>query len=58
MLKELIALISGIVQFLPEVRKLIYLLQESPAERKEIIVASINDEAEKLKRAGRPTWES
>jgi hypothetical protein len=57
MLKELIALISGILQFLPEVRKLIYLLQKSPAEKKTEITESVGKEADKLKETGRPTWE-
>ena len=54
---EILALISGIVKFLPEVRKLIQLLQDTPAEKRAEITAKISSEAEKLRMTGRPTWE-
>jgi hypothetical protein len=53
---ELLALIAGIIRFLPEVRKLILLLEKSPAEKRAEITDLISKEAEKLKFEGRPTW--
>jgi hypothetical protein len=53
---ELLALIAGIIRFLPEVRKLILLLEKSPAEKRAEITDLISKEAERLKVEGRPTW--
>lgn len=54
---EILSLIAGIVKFLPEVRKLILLLQKAPAEKKEEITETVCKEAEQLKAAGRPKWD-
>lgn len=53
---EILALIAGIVRFLPEVRKLILLLEKSPAEKRAEITDLISKEADKLRTEGRPTW--
>jgi len=53
---EIIALITGIVKFLPEVTKLVRILQKSPAQRAIEISKLISDEADKLHETGRPTW--
>jgi hypothetical protein len=49
--------VSGILKFLPEIRKLIKVLSESPAQKAALITKQISDEAERLKNKGRPTWE-
>lgn len=54
---ELLALVSGILKFLPEIRKLVKVLSEAPAQRAALITKQISDEAERLKGDGRPTWE-
>ncbi len=54
---ELLALVSGFLKFLPEIRKLIKVLSESPAQKAALITQQISDEAERLKNKGRPTWE-
>jgi hypothetical protein len=54
---ELLALVSGILKFLPEIRKLIRVLSESPAQKAALITKQISDEADRLKSEGRPTWE-
>ncbi|NDG28137.1 MAG: hypothetical protein EB120_13305 [Proteobacteria bacterium] len=54
---ELLALVSGILKFLPEIRKLIKVLSESPAHKAALITQQISDEADRLKSEGRPTWE-
>ena len=54
---ELLALVFGILKFLPEIRKLIKVLSESPAQKAALITKQISDEAERLKNKGRPTWE-
>lgn len=54
---ELLALVSGILKFLPEIRKLIKVLSESPAQKAALITQQISDEADRLKSEGRPTWE-
>lgn len=56
-LAELLALISGIVKFLPEIRKLVLILEKSPAERANHISKLITEESERLRLTGRPTWE-
>ena len=56
-LTELLSLIAGIVKFLPEIRKLVLILEKSPAERASHISKLITDESEKLRLTGRPTWE-
>lgn len=56
-ISEILSLITGIIKFLPEVRKLISLLQKTPAEKRAEITALISNESEKLKTVGRPTWE-
>jgi hypothetical protein len=53
---ELLALISGIIKFLPEIRKLIAVLSKSPAERAAKITKIICDEEAKLQIEGRPEW--
>jgi hypothetical protein len=56
-LSELIQLITGILKFLPEVTKLVRILEKSPAEKKAQITETLVKESEKLKRMGRPEWE-
>jgi|694.fasta_scaffold66664_2 hypothetical protein len=56
-LTELLSLLAGIVKFLPQVRALVVLLQQSPAERATQISELIMNESEKLRLTGRPTWE-
>lgn len=53
---EIIALVSGIVKFLPEVRKLIEVLSKSPAEKAAEITESLSRESERLRTEGRPSW--
>lgn len=55
-ISEIIALVSGIVKFLPEVRKLIEVLSKSPAEKAAEITEAISKESEKLRMEGRPKW--
>lgn len=54
---ETIALITGILKFLPEVRKLIEILSKSPAQKAAEITEMISKESEKLRSEGRPKWE-
>lgn len=56
-LTELLTLIAGIVKFLPEVRKLVLILEKSPAQRAAEISRLISEESEQLRLTGRPTWE-
>jgi hypothetical protein len=56
-LTELLSLIAGIVKFLPEIRKLVLILEKSPAQRAAEISKLITEESEKLRLTGRPTWE-
>lgn len=56
-ISELIALMSGLVKFLPEIRKLIKILSTAPAQKSAYITKLISDEAAKLQSGGRPTWE-
>lgn len=56
-LAEVLQLITGILKFLPEIRKLIQVLEKSPAEKKAEITALLSKESEQLRITGRPTWE-
>jgi len=56
-LAEILQLIAGILKFLPEIRKLILVLEKSPAEKKAEITAILSKESEQLRITGRPTWE-
>lgn len=56
-LTELLTLIAGVIKFLPEVRKLILILEKSPAQRAAEISKLISEESERLRLTGRPTWE-
>ena len=56
-LAEILQLITGILKFLPEIRKLILVLEKSPAEKKSEITALLSKESEQLRITGRPTWE-
>lgn len=56
-LAEILQLITGILKFLPEIRKLILVLEKSPAEKKSEITAILSKESEQLRITGRPTWE-
>lgn len=56
-LAEILQLIAGILKFLPEIRKLILVLEKSPAEKKSEITAILSKESEQLRITGRPTWE-
>ena len=53
---EILTLISGVVKFLPEVRKLVFLLSKSSAEKKAEISAILSKEEEALRTGGRPIW--
>jgi len=53
---EIIALITGILKFLPEIRKLVLVLEKSPAQRAAGISTLLSEESEKLRTTGRPTW--
>jgi hypothetical protein len=53
---EIITLISGILKFLPEIRKLVLVLEKSPAQRATEISTLLSEESEKLRTTGRPTW--
>lgn len=55
-ISEIIALVSGIVKFLPEVRKLIEVLSKSPAQKAAEITEALSKESERLRTEGRPTW--
>lgn len=54
---EILAFVSGVFKFMPEVRKLIQVLQQSPQERVAKVVKLIDDEATKLRTTGRPEWQ-
>lgn len=56
-ISELLALISGILKFLPEIKSLIKVLSEAPAHRAALITKQISDEVDKLRIEGRPTWD-
>lgn len=56
-ISELLALVSGIVKFLPEIRKLIQILSTAPAHKAALVTKLISDESAKLQSGGRPTWE-
>jgi hypothetical protein len=55
-ISELLALISGIVKFLPEIRKLVAILSNAPAEKAALVSKMICDEEALLKADGRPKW--
>lgn len=50
-------LLTGIIKFLPEVRKLLSVLICSPAEKAQEITKLISEEADNLKANGRPKWD-
>jgi hypothetical protein len=49
-------LVSQVIKFLPEVRKLILILTTAPSKKAASVSSLISEEAEKLKNKGRPKW--
>lgn len=57
MVLALIKFLTALMKFLPEVRKLLRLLSESPEEARAKIMDRIIAEEEQLKKTGRPKWD-
>ena len=53
---EILALITGVLQFPGQVLKFINLLKKTPQEQHEQIVGRILDESRKFEDTGRPSW--
>lgn len=55
-LAAIIALIPGFFKFFDEVKWFIELLQKTPAEKKDVLIKSLQEESVNLAKTGRPTW--
>jgi hypothetical protein len=53
---EILALITGVLQFPKVILEFVKLLKKSPAEKHEDILKQIAHEAEKFEESGRPSW--
>lgn len=52
----IIALIPGFFAFFTQVQWLIKLLQATPAEQRDSLIKTMQQEADNFKKTGRPTW--
>ena len=53
---EIMAIVSGVLQFPGQILALIKILRSTPAENQEKIMIQIQDAAHKFNETGRPTW--
>lgn len=55
-LASILTIIQGVLQFPAQVTALIKILQATPAQQHDQLVAAMQKEADTLKQTGRPTW--
>jgi hypothetical protein len=53
----IIAFLTALFKFFPEVRKLLRLLQDTPEEKRAEIMERISAEEKQLAETGRPKWD-